>query len=93
MEKHLIKRVWVDDQNVYAETKDGLVASYPFAIWKRLREATPEQRADFYLSYTGIHWPQIDEDLSFEGMFSDSGLCDRTLREDSVCYYGKEEKE
>ena len=78
--KHLIKRVWVDDTNVYAETKDGLVASYPFAAWKRLREATQEQREDFYLSYVGIHWPQIDEDLSFEGMFSDA-VC--YIREDN----------
>ena len=93
MEKHLIKRVWVDDKNVYAETKDGLVASYPFAVWKRLREATKEQREDFYLSYTGIHWPQIDEDLSFEGMFNNAGLCERTLREDSVCYIRQEDKE
>lgn len=46
------------------------------------------QREDYYLSYFGIHWPQIDEDLSFEGMFSHSSLCERTLTEDAVCYIG-----
>ena len=39
-----------------------------------LANATDAQRRDFYLSYGGIHWPQIDEDLSFEGMFEDHDL-------------------
>ena len=84
--KHKIQRVWVDDTRVWALTEDGLQASYPFSMWKRLANATPEQRQNFYLSYTGIHWPDIDEDLSFEGMFSDAGLCERTLAEDSVYF-------
>lgn len=81
-----IDKVWVDDTRVYAKTKDGLVASYNFSDWDRLRNADQSQREDFYLSYSGIHWPQIDEDLSFEGMFSKAGLCDRTMTEDAVCY-------
>ena len=84
--KHKIQRVWVDDTRVNALTEDGLQASYPFSMWKRLANATPEQRQNFYLSYTGIHWRDIDEDLSFEGMFADAGLCERTLTEDSVFY-------
>ena len=86
MTKHKISRVWVDSQNVYALTEDGLQASYPFEMWRLLREATQEQRQQFYLSYLGIHWPLIDEDLSFEGMFADAGLCERTPTEDSVYY-------
>lgn len=84
--KHKIQRVWVDDTRVYALTEDGLQASYPFSMWKRLANATPDQRQNFYLSYTGIHWSDIDEDLSFEGMFADAGLCERTPTEDSVYY-------
>ena len=83
--KHYIEKVWVDDQNVYARTSDGLTASYAFSMWKSLAAATADQRADFYLSYSGIHWPQLDEDLSFEGMFHNAGLCGRTATEDSVC--------
>lgn len=82
--RHKIQRVWVDDTRVYALTEDDLQASYPFSMWKRLANATPEQRQHFYLSYTGIHWPDIDEDLSFEGMFADAGLCERTPTEDAV---------
>lgn len=84
MLRHQIQKVWVDNQAVYARTHDGLTAHYPFARWRRLASATADQRADFYLTYTGIHWPQIDEDLSFEGMFSAMNLCDRTPSEDSV---------
>ncbi len=61
-------------------------ASYPFSMWKRLAKATPELRQNFYLSYAGIHWPDIDEDLSFEGMFANAGLCERTPTEDAVYY-------
>ena len=71
--KHYISKVWIDDKNVYAQTFDGLTASYPFSRWKQLAEASSAQRSDFYLSYSGIHWPQIDEDLSFEGMFCEAG--------------------
>ena len=68
-----IVKVWVDAAHVYAETADGLRASYAFSDWERLARATDDQRRDFYLSPAGIHWPQIDEDLSFEGMFRDNG--------------------
>ena len=73
-DKLKIAKLWVDDTHVYAETTDGLRASYAFSDWARLANATDAQRRDFYLSYGGIHWPQIDEDLSFECMFEDNGL-------------------
>ena len=86
MDRKYIARVWVDDHAVYAETTDGLRASYEFTQWPRLRNATAAQRQAFELSYGGIHWPDIDEDLSFEGMFHDAGLCAITPSEDAVCY-------
>ena len=75
MEQMKISRVWVDATHVYAETTSGIRASYAFSDWPRLANATEEERQDFHLSYSGIHWPQIDEDLSFEGMFEDNHLC------------------
>lgn len=84
--KHKIQQVWVDENGVHARTEDGLQASYPFAAWKKLANATTVQRQNYYLSYTGIHWPEIDEDLSFEGMFAQAGLCQHTETEDSVYF-------
>lgn len=84
--KHKISKVWVDELGVHATTVDGLSASYPFSMWKRLASASQSEREHFYLSRTGIHWLGIDEDLSFEGMFANAGLCERTETEDSVYY-------
>ena len=84
--KHFISKVWIADGHIYARTTDGLTASYPVSIWKRLACATEDELNDFYLSYSGIHWPALDEDLSFEGMFHSAGLCERTASEDSVCF-------
>ena len=81
-----INKVWIDDHAVYASTADGKVASYDFSRWPRLRDASREQRSHFELSYSGIHWHVIDEDLSFEGMFHAAGLCNFSENEDNVYY-------
>jgi hypothetical protein len=49
---------------------DGRELSVPIRWYPRLAAATPEQRADweFIGSGLGIHWPQIDEDLSVKGL-------------------------
>lgn len=82
----IVSKVWVDDNRVYVETNDGKTASYEFSQWPRLANATKEQREDFQLTYLGIYWPQIDEDLSFESMFADAGYCEHTVNENSVVY-------
>ncbi len=35
--------------------------------FKRLRNATPEQLQHYEISRTGVHWPELDEDLSLRG--------------------------
>ena len=85
MEQMKIAKVWVDATHVYAETENGIRASYAFARWPRLAHATEAERTDFHLSYSGIHWPQIDEDLSFDGMFRDNHV-GPTLHDHHICY-------
>ena len=82
-----VSKVWVTDTHVCAEASDGQCASYALSDWPRLANATKEQRQDFHLTYFGIHWPQLDEDLSFEGMFRDNSIC--LASEDSVVYNPK----
>ena len=85
--KHLIDKVWIDDQFVYVSTKDGLEASTPFKKWKRLANASQSDRQAFVLSPSGIHWPTLDEDLSFGGIFYEAGLCEwESCEEDFVCF-------
>ena len=49
---------------------DGRVLSVPLTWFPRLLEASPEERSHFELlgNGEGIHWPDVDEDLSVEGL-------------------------
>lgn len=85
MKPYRVTDVWVDEAAVYAKTADGQTASYPFSAWPKLLNATDEQRKDFFLSYSGIHWPQIDEDLSFAGMFASCGIAIETEEDVVFC--------
>ena len=65
-----IQDVRVTADEIIAHLVDGRIISVPFAWSWRLSEATPAQRANFRLIGTGqgVHWPDVDEDLSVEGM-------------------------
>jgi hypothetical protein len=62
--------VLVTDETITAELVDGRSISVPLAWSWRLSEATPEQRANWRLigSGEGIHWLDVDEDISVRGM-------------------------
>ncbi len=62
--------VRVDDERLSVDLMDGRTISVPLAWYPRLHDATPEQRRRWELAGGGfgIHWPEIDEDLSTEGL-------------------------
>ena len=60
-----------DDFYIYLSTDDGRIGALPLKSFPRLYNATVEQREDYKLGSFGIHWPALDEDLSYEGFFSD----------------------
>ncbi len=66
----LAVRVKFDADSFTAHLNDGRAISVPYVYSSRLAEALPEQRADYRLigRGRGIHWPQIDEDLSVGGL-------------------------
>ena len=47
---------------------DGRSIATPLDWYPRLAKATPAQRENFEIMPMGIHWPDIDEDLSIAGM-------------------------
>ena len=49
--------------------KDGRTALLKFRDSERLRSASAEQRAAFRLSFGGLRWDEIDEDLSYDSIF------------------------
>lgn len=65
-----IEEVRVTQDEIVARLADGRVISVPLAWSWRLAEATPAQRANFRLigAGQGVHWPDVDEDISVEGM-------------------------
>ena len=65
-----IKNVQITEDTITAQLVDGRTISVPLAWSWRLSEATPKQRAHYELigDGQGVHWPDIDEDISAEGM-------------------------
>jgi hypothetical protein len=65
-----IKNIRVTEDTIVAELVDGRIISVPLAWSWRLSEATPKQRANFRIigAGHGVHWPDIDEDISADGM-------------------------
>jgi hypothetical protein len=65
-----IRDVRVTEDEITAFLADGRTISVPLVWSWRLSEATPEQRRNFRIlgAGTGIHWPDIDEDISVRGM-------------------------
>ncbi len=62
--------VKLDEDMLSVRLADGRVVSVPLVWFPRLLRATPEQREKWVLSGAGygIHWPDLDEDLSSEGL-------------------------
>lgn len=62
--------VKVTDDALEVRLRDGRQISAPLSWFPRLQEATPQQRAHWEAAAAGhgIHWPEIDEDLSIAGL-------------------------
>jgi hypothetical protein len=65
-----IERVEVSDETITAHLVDGRVISVPLVWSWRLSDATRAERAHYELigDGQGVHWPDVDEDISAEGM-------------------------
>lgn len=59
-----------DDDSLIVDLMDGRTISVPLVWYPRLAKATPAERAVWEIAGGGygIHWPEIDEDLSSEGL-------------------------
>ncbi len=69
-----VKHVRFSDDELIVDLLDGRTISVPLAWYPRLLHAASEQRENWELSGGGfgIHWPDIDEDLSTEGLLRGS---------------------
>ena len=78
-----IKAIEITEELIIADLVDGRTISVPLVWSWRLAGATPAQRKNYKFigDGQGVHWPDIDEDISAEGMLM--GVPARPLK--SVC--------
>jgi len=68
-----VKNIRFTDDRIYFELKDGREIGVPLEWFPRLKNASPEKRADYYLTAngTGVHWDKLDEDISIKYLLSE----------------------
>ena len=59
-----------DEHTMWVALTDGRTLGVPLAWFPRLFHAKPKQRENFYLSRAGIHWEELDEDISVAGLLA-----------------------
>lgn len=57
-----------EDGRIVVRLGGGVLFSFPIAGNRLLEEATPEQLVNVEVDGEGMHWPDIDEDLSLAGL-------------------------
>lgn len=60
-----IRRIWVTDEEIRIALQDGEERYERITDYERLRKASQSQLSSYKVSRFGIHWPELDEDLSF----------------------------
>jgi Protein of unknown function (DUF2442) len=65
-----VRSVEIDDELLTVALMDGRTISVPLAWYPRLLNATTSQRLHYEIAGGGygLHWPDVDEDLSTEGL-------------------------
>ncbi len=77
------QEIGISDDTLSIDLDDGRTISVPIAWYPRLWHGRPEERKNWRLigDGTGIHWPDLDEDISIEGLLlgKRSGESQRSL--------------
>ena len=61
-----IIKIWFKGDYLYGEDESGKTYRQSLLWYKNLRNATDEERQKYTFGYDGIHWRNLDEDVSFE---------------------------
>ena len=59
-----------DEHAMWVELSDGRTLGVPLASFPRLLRASPEARARVEISRVGLHWEELDEDISIAGLLA-----------------------
>ena len=61
-----IKEIWFSDDQIFGRGEDGRIYSQSLLWYPRLQVASAEERGNYTFDSDGIHWRNINEDISFE---------------------------
>ena len=61
-----IEKIWFDGEWLYGLGDDGITYRQSLLWYKHLLDASEQERERYEFSTIGIHWPALDEDVSFE---------------------------
>ncbi len=59
------------DGSISVILSSGREFSFPCSAYPRLAAGSPESLAKIEISPMGLHWPELDEDLSIRGLLRD----------------------
>lgn len=64
------KKVWFAEDKIYLLLEDGRELGVPIEWFSKLKNASEKELNNWRLigGGDGIHWPDLDEDLSTEGL-------------------------
>ncbi len=81
-----VRDVRLSDDSLSVDLMDGRTITVPLAWYPRLLHATAEQRRNWQVAGGGygIHWPDIDEDLSTEGLLRGAPAPRRTVEKQAM---------
>ncbi len=61
-----IKKIWFSADHIFGRDEEGKEYSQSLLWYPKLRTASDEERSQYTFGYDGIHWRNLDEDISFE---------------------------
>ena len=64
--KMKIKEIWFENDYLCVRDEAGIVHRQSLLWYPALQKASDEERSKYAVSTAGIHWRDIDEDVSFE---------------------------
>lgn len=69
-----------DEDQMWVELDDGRTLGIPLAWFPRLLHGTKDARSKVSISASGLHWEELDEDISIAGLIAGRGDITRTRK-------------
>jgi hypothetical protein len=69
-----------DEDQMWVRLEDGRTLGVPLTWYPRLLHGSPTDRGKVWISPSGLHWDELDEDISVEGLIAGRGDMTRTNR-------------